>query len=141
MANSRVNVKGIQGVSQGDCTAALFVGLLHRVVRRGELVWLVSKSHELVHSGSGQENSRFNNNVYVFIFYMHASWWCDLGCKIEPHKKQLHLTMAYQFLANHQAVLDAMAKKINPKTQSRWELRLYSRDPRMEKAEVIACFN
>lgn len=75
--------------------------------------------------------------IFIFLYVRHGVW---LGCKIEPHKKQLHLTMAYQFLANHQAVLDAMAKKINPKTQSRWELRLYSRDPRMEKAEVIACF-
>jgi hypothetical protein len=58
------------------------------------------------------------------------------GCKVDPHKKQLHLTLAYQFLASHQSVLEAMAKKVNPKAPARWELRIYSRDARMAQGEV-----
>lgn len=58
------------------------------------------------------------------------------GCKVDPHKKQLHLTLAYQFLASHQSVLEAMAKKVNPKAPARWELRIYSRDARMAQGEL-----
>ncbi|KAJ8035382.1 Ubiquitin-associated and SH3 domain-containing protein B [Holothuria leucospilota] len=58
-------------------------------------------------------------------------------CKVEPHKKELHVTMAYQFTANAYPQLEVMAKQLDLKAPARWELRLYSRDPRAAKSEVV----
>ncbi|XP_070548307.1 ubiquitin-associated and SH3 domain-containing protein B-like [Ptychodera flava] len=59
------------------------------------------------------------------------------GTKIEPHKKQLHLTLAYQFHSSHFDVLVKLSKELDFKGPARWEFRLYSRDPRIAKAEVL----
>ncbi|XP_072049417.1 ubiquitin-associated and SH3 domain-containing protein B-like isoform X2 [Amphiura filiformis] len=59
------------------------------------------------------------------------------GNKVEPHKKQLHLTLAYQFHAVHHDMLAELSDKIDINATARWEFRLYSRDPRSGKAEVL----
>lgn len=59
-----------------------------------------------------------------------------IGIKMEPHKKQLHMTLAYQFHADQQKTLEALCRKVEPKAAVKWELRLYSRDPRVGTSEV-----
>jgi len=51
-----------------------------------------------------------------------------LGVTIEPHKKQLHCSLAYQFPTEKKEKLETLAKAINLKAPVRWDLRLYSRD-------------
>ncbi|XP_071959698.1 ubiquitin-associated and SH3 domain-containing protein B-like [Antedon mediterranea] len=58
------------------------------------------------------------------------------GIKLEPHKKQLHLTLAYQFHQSHLEKLEQLTKEINVNKSARWELRLYSRDVRAGKGDV-----
>jgi len=50
------------------------------------------------------------------------------GVTIEPHKKQLHVSLAYQFPTEKKEKLETLAKAINMKAPVRWDLRLYSRD-------------
>lgn len=58
------------------------------------------------------------------------------GIIVEPHRKQLHITLAHQYRPDHQSALEALCRKINPLAPSNWELRLYSRDERLATAEV-----
>lgn len=58
------------------------------------------------------------------------------GIKLEPHKKQLHLTLAYQYPQEQHDKLLKYAKEIDLTVDVRWDLRLYSRDPRASKSEV-----
>ncbi|XP_041470818.1 ubiquitin-associated and SH3 domain-containing protein B-like [Lytechinus variegatus] len=59
------------------------------------------------------------------------------GVKVEPHKKQLHLTLAYQFNPSHQEALVNLSKEVDIHSAARWEFRLYSRDPRAASTEVL----
>ena len=61
---------------------------------------------------------------------------CTPGVKVDPHKKQLHLTLAYQFNPSHTEPLINLSKEVDIKSAARWEFRLYSRDPRAATAEV-----
>lgn len=58
------------------------------------------------------------------------------GIKLEPHKKQLHLTLAYQYPQEQHDKLLKYAKEIDLTVDVRWDLRLYSRDPRASKSEI-----
>ncbi|XP_033747636.1 protein UBASH3A homolog [Pecten maximus] len=58
------------------------------------------------------------------------------GIKFEPHKKQLHMTLAYQYQTEQHDKLLAMARDINLDTNVRWEFRLYSRDISRAQCEV-----
>jgi len=51
-----------------------------------------------------------------------------IGVTVEPHKKQLHVSLAYQFPTDKKEKLETLAKTINLKAPARWDLRLYSRD-------------
>ncbi len=60
-----------------------------------------------------------------------------LGVTVEPHKRQLHLTLAHQYLPEHHSPLEELARsKVDPQAPARWELRLYSRDHRLASSEV-----
>ncbi|XP_037086318.1 protein UBASH3A homolog [Pollicipes pollicipes] len=56
--------------------------------------------------------------------------------KLEAQTKSLHLTLAYQFSAAHFVQLEELLTLVDPTSACLWELRLYSRDPRLEGREV-----
>nr|KAG5697149.1 hypothetical protein BaRGS_015284 [Batillaria attramentaria] len=58
------------------------------------------------------------------------------GVKMEGMKKNLHITLAHQYPVEHHQQLEKLAREINLKSDVRWDFRLYSRDPRLAKAEV-----
>ena len=60
-----------------------------------------------------------------------------LGVQVEPHKRQLHVTMAHQYPPEQHDKLDELAQSlVDPHLPAKWELRLYSRDIRLATSEV-----
>lgn len=55
---------------------------------------------------------------------------------MEPHKKQLHVTLAYHFHASHLLVLEKLAKNVDVSSGCDWLAMLYSRDIRFANHEV-----
>ncbi|XP_065137310.1 ubiquitin associated and SH3 domain containing Bb isoform X1 [Paramisgurnus dabryanus] len=56
---------------------------------------------------------------------------------VEPHKKQLHLTLAYYFPPNHLSSLEKLAKGIEVKLGCDWLAALFSRDMRFVNHETL----
>lgn len=59
-----------------------------------------------------------------------------LGITAEPQATSLHLTLAYQFPGNLFQSLRSTVEKLGPNTPANWELRLYSRDSRLQNLHV-----
>lgn len=55
---------------------------------------------------------------------------------VEPHKKQLHVTLAYNFPSSHLPSLEKLAKGIEVKLGCDWLVVLFSRDIRFANHEV-----
>lgn len=67
--------------------------------------------------------------MYSPIFYV--------GVVVDPHRRQLHVTLAHQYLPEHHSTLEELARTmVDPQAPCRWELRLYSRDYRLATSEV-----
>ncbi len=60
---------------------------------------------------------------------------------VEPHKKQLHVTLAYNFPTNHLPSLEKLAKGIEVKLGCDWLAVLFSRDIRFANHEVANIHN
>ncbi|XP_076243229.1 ecdysteroid phosphate phosphatase isoform X2 [Calliopsis andreniformis] len=60
----------------------------------------------------------------------------SLGITAEPQVKSFHLTFFYQFPCNLYQQLRLMAEKLTLTSPANWELRLYSRDSRLQNACV-----
>lgn len=56
---------------------------------------------------------------------------------VEPHKKQLHVTLAYHFQTNHLQILEKLAKEIDPASGCDWLAVLFSRDIRFANHETL----
>ncbi|KAM6959103.1 ubiquitin-associated and SH3 domain-containing protein B-like [Aplochiton taeniatus] len=56
---------------------------------------------------------------------------------VEPHKKQLHVTLAYHFPTNHLSALEKLAKGIEVKLGCDWLAVLFSRDIRFANHETL----
>lgn len=61
---------------------------------------------------------------------------CPPEVHVEPHKKQLHVTLAYNFPSNHLPSLEKLAKGIEVKLGCDWLAVLFSRDIRFANHEV-----
>lgn len=68
--------------------------------------------------------------------------FCRLASKfstqqILPYSKQLHLRLAYQFNPEQMSGIEELVhKNINYKIHGDWEIRLYSRDYRLDEKHV-----
>ncbi|XP_069470183.1 ubiquitin-associated and SH3 domain-containing protein B [Ambystoma mexicanum] len=56
---------------------------------------------------------------------------------VEPHKKQLHVTLAYHFQANHLPTLEKLAQNIDIKLDCDWVAAIFSRDIRFANHETL----
>uniref|UniRef100_A0A7N6BL75 SH3 domain-containing protein n=1 Tax=Anabas testudineus TaxID=64144 RepID=A0A7N6BL75_ANATE len=56
---------------------------------------------------------------------------------VEPHKKQLHVTLAYHFQSSHLPVLEKLAKSIDVSSGCDWLAVLFSRDIRFANHETL----
>lgn len=58
------------------------------------------------------------------------------GVVMDPHRQQLHMTLAYQYDKEQHERLLKFAKEVDLNADVKWELRLYSRDSRAGECEV-----
>ncbi|XP_028322297.1 ubiquitin-associated and SH3 domain-containing protein B [Gouania willdenowi] len=56
---------------------------------------------------------------------------------VEPHKKQLHVTLAYHFQTSHLPVLEKLAKLVDVSSGCDWLAVLFSRDIRFANHETL----
>lgn len=68
--------------------------------------------------------------IYIAVFFL------DPDAHVEPHKKQLHVTLAYQFQASSLPVLEKLAKNVDVSSGCDWLAVLFSRDIRFANHEV-----
>ncbi|XP_075046521.1 ubiquitin-associated and SH3 domain-containing protein B isoform X2 [Mixophyes fleayi] len=57
--------------------------------------------------------------------------------RVEPHKKQLHVTLAYHFQANHLPTLEKLSKSIDLNLGCDWVAAIFSRDIRYANHETL----
>ena len=80
----------------------------------------------------------------LFAVLLLPRCYCDIirydtlsGVIVDPHRRQLHITMAHQYQPEVHSILEELAhSKVDPSLPSKWELRLYSRDYRLASSEV-----
>lgn len=77
-------------------------------------------------------NTEWLKNIAI----CYANKLSSLGISAEPQIKSLHLTLAYQFPSNLYQQLRLMVEKLTLICPTNWELRLYSRDSRLQNAHV-----
>lgn len=73
--------------------------------------------------------------MYASGVHIALSFFCP-DVHVEPHKKQLHVTLAYHFQASHLPVLEKLAKSVDVSSGCDWLAVLFSRDIRFANHEV-----
>lgn len=76
----------------------------------------------------------------MFVLHLCVCLCISSDVHIEPHKKQLHVTLAYHFQASHLQVLEKLAKSVDVSSGCDWLAVLFSRDIRFANHEVDFCF-
>lgn len=69
--------------------------------------------------------------VYMLFFFI-----LNPDVHVEPHKKQLHVTLAYHFQASSLPALEKLAKNVDVSAGCDWLAVLFSRDIRFANHEV-----
>lgn len=88
------------------------------------------------------ESAEQEHHICIIQDVQALQTWCAhvfLFCPdvhMEPHKKQLHVTLAYHFHASHLLVLEKLAKNLDVSSGCDWLAVLYSRDIRFANHEV-----
>ncbi len=72
----------------------------------------------------------YTSGVHISLFFFRPD------VHVEPHKKQLHVTLAYHFQASHLPVLEKLAKSLDVSSGCDWLAVLFSRDIRFANHEV-----
>lgn len=70
---------------------------------------------------------RHKNRLFLGVFS---------AINVKPHVQSLHLSLAYQFPSSQFTTLKALVDELDPSWSAGWELRLYSRDPRVNGKQV-----
>ncbi|XP_033334834.1 ecdysteroid phosphate phosphatase [Megalopta genalis] len=87
------------------------------------------------------------NFIGLFVKDFNAAWLenialryvnklSSMGISAKPRVKSFHLTLIYQFPSNLYQELRSMVGKLTLTSSANWELRLYSRDSRLQNAHV-----
>lgn len=113
---------------------------------------LANALEEVVHQDGSQEHIKLEtyispNFMGLFVKDINAEWLkniavryankiATLGITAEPQVTSLHVTLAYQFPSNLFQSLRSRVDKLRPNVPANWELRLYSRDSRLQNLHV-----
>lgn len=84
-------------------------------------------------------------NYFTCQCFYYCGWLVCICCSffilnpdvhVEPHKKQLHVTLAYHFQASSLPALEKLAKNVDVSAGCDWLAVLFSRDIRFANHEV-----
>ncbi|XP_043936974.1 ubiquitin-associated and SH3 domain-containing protein B [Protopterus annectens] len=75
--------------------------------------------------------------IKKFAIDFAAEAFSKSDARVEPHKKQLHVTLAYHFQPNSLPVLEKLAESIDIKLGCDWVATIFSRDIRFANHETL----
>lgn len=75
--------------------------------------------------------------IKKFAIEFAAEAFSKADSRVEPHKKQLHVTLAYHFLPSNLPVLEKLAESIDLKLGCDWVAAIFSRDIRFANHETL----
>ncbi|XP_017759027.1 PREDICTED: protein UBASH3A homolog [Eufriesea mexicana] len=118
-----------------DESTAELVNALESVVNQDELLDNIELETYISSNFMGlfvKVNAEYLQNIAI----QYTNKLSSLGISAEPKVKLFHLTLAYQFPSNLYQQLRLMVEKLTLSCPTNWELRLYSRDSRLQNAHV-----
>ncbi|XP_003699375.1 ecdysteroid phosphate phosphatase [Megachile rotundata] len=112
------------------------VNALENIVNQNELLDNIELETYISPNFMGLFVKEINAEWLKNIAVRYVNKLTSLGISAEPQIKSLHLTLAYQFPGNLYQQLRLMVEKLTLTAPTNWELRLYSRDSRLQNAHV-----